>query len=126
MTVSGPDTYIRREFGPGERPSFTPDDNESNPLLDGVYTWELRLNSTQLTHADDGTNGRDPKVTEASRRATRGPCRSDRLGPALPVAGAVGKLYRPLREHRGPERDGDGSRHPVTGGTSKNRTGENP
>ena len=72
LVVSGMDTVIRREFGPGERPSFEPMDENGNALPDGLYKWELRLNATQITAVDDGTNGRDPKVSAATRRATRG------------------------------------------------------
>ena len=72
LTVSGMDTVIRREFGPGERPSFEPIAEGGGPLTDGLYKWELRLNATQITAVDDGASGRDPKVSAASRRATRG------------------------------------------------------
>jgi hypothetical protein len=72
LTVSGNDMHIRRTFGPGERPSFDPRDDEGNPLPDGIYKWELRLNATQITAVDDGTNGRSEEATKASRRATRG------------------------------------------------------
>jgi len=84
LSISGNDIHIRREFGPGERPSFEPRDNEGNPLPDGVYKWELSLNATRITAVDDGTNGRDEQAVEASRRATRG-----RVG----VAGN-GRLFR--------------------------------
>ena len=72
LVVAGMDNVIRREFGPGERPSFEPVAEGGGPLPDGLYKWELRLNSTQLTAVDDGTNGRDPKVSAATRRTTRG------------------------------------------------------
>ncbi|MDA1054426.1 MAG: hypothetical protein O3C40_28635 [Planctomycetota bacterium] len=72
LTVSGNDINIRRTFGPGERPSFDARDDEGNALPDGIYKWELRLNSTRLTAVDDGTNGRSQDAVEASQRATRG------------------------------------------------------
>lgn len=72
LTVSGNDVHIKRQFGPGERPSFEPRDDEGNPLPDGIYKWEMSLNATKITAVDDGTNGRDERAVEMSRRATRG------------------------------------------------------
>lgn len=72
LTISGNDIHIRRQFAPGDRPSFELRDDEGNPLPDGVYKWELSLNATKITAVDDGTNGRDERAVEASRRATRG------------------------------------------------------
>jgi hypothetical protein len=44
LTISGPgDFYLRQEYEPGARPTFTPKDSAGNPLPDGVYKYELQL-----------------------------------------------------------------------------------
>ena len=72
LTISGNDITIRRTFGPGERPSFGPRDEDGNPLPDGIYKWQLQLNATRVTAVDDGTNGRSEEAVKLSQRATRG------------------------------------------------------
>ncbi len=43
LTVSGPDgVWVRREFGPGEPPSFSALDEQGSRHPDGSYTYELR------------------------------------------------------------------------------------
>jgi hypothetical protein len=72
LTISGNDIHVKRQFGPGERPSFEPRGEDGQPLPDGIYKWELSLNATRITAVDDGTSGRDERSVELSRRATRG------------------------------------------------------
>ena len=43
LTVSGPEGfYLRREFAPGQSPSFSVFDDAGSLRRDGVYVWELR------------------------------------------------------------------------------------
>lgn len=44
LAVQGPeDSSYRREFKAGETPTFDTTDEKGNRLLDGAYTWELRV-----------------------------------------------------------------------------------
>jgi hypothetical protein len=66
LTISGPgDFYLQREYQPGDRLIFSPEDNAGDPLPDGSYTYELLLLPVEaLAVSDDARRGLVPGGAE--------------------------------------------------------------